>query len=124
MNKTAENVKTLSFKLLQCCCFGGPTDGGSYGYGFPQTYLRTATTQMNLFEPFYDDVMQPIICDKFDVEMFVFFFCLFCCNAVHSHSSPYYSLLDCSLLCQISLHRKKNKLNLFQFSFDTFLGEN
>lgn len=73
MNKTLEKVKTLSNTLFHLCCFGGASDGGSYGYGFPQSYLRTATTQMNLIEPFYDDVMQPMICDKFDVEMFVLF---------------------------------------------------
>lgn len=75
MNKTVEKVKRLSNNLFQFCCFGGASDGGSYGYGFPSNYLRAAAaTQMNLIEPFHDDVMQPMICDNFDVEMFVHFF--------------------------------------------------
>lgn len=68
MNKTVEKVKTLSNKLFHFCCFGGTSDSGSYG--FPPSYLRAAT-QMDLFEPFYDNVMQPIICDKFELEMLV-----------------------------------------------------
>lgn len=69
MNKTVEKVKTLSSDLFHFCCFGGASDGGNYG--FPQNYLRTASAQVNLFEPFYDDVMQPICFDKFDVKTFV-----------------------------------------------------
>lgn len=66
MNKTFEKVKTTAKDLCRFCCFGS----ASSGYGFTPAYSRTARTQMNLIEPFYDDVMQPI-CDNFDVEMFV-----------------------------------------------------
>lgn len=97
MNKTLKKVKDLPSKIFHFCCFGSSPDS----YGFSHAYSRTATTQLNLIEPYFDDVMQPI-CDNFHVEMFVFWY--FMC----------FTLLF-SVVCQIP--------NLFQFAIDTFLSE-
>lgn len=70
MNKTFEKVKSFSKDVFHFCCFGS----ASVPYGFSHAYSRAATTQVNLIEPYFDDVMNPI-CDNFDdVEMLVVFF--------------------------------------------------
>lgn len=65
MNKSFGKVRGIATRLAQFCCFGNAT-----GFGYAQSYSRATTTQINLIEPYFDDVMQPI-CDGFDVEMFV-----------------------------------------------------
>lgn len=96
MSKTTfDKVKTLSKIFFRYCCFGS----ASGVYGFSDAYSRTATTQMNLIEPYFDDVTLPI-CDNFDVEMFVFYM---------------FHVLFSSFVCQIS--------SLIQFAIDTFSGE-
>jgi hypothetical protein len=67
MNKTFERVKDLAKSIFHYCCFGSAS-----GYGFSQAYSRAAQTEMNLIEPYLDDVTQPIF-DNLDVEMFVFY---------------------------------------------------
>lgn len=98
MNKTFEKVKTFSKDVFHFCCFGS----ASVPYGFSHAYSRAATTQVNLIEPYFDDVMFPM-CDNFnDVKMFVAFFSM--------------SLISFLFACQ--------NPNLFQFAIDTFWGGN
>lgn len=86
MNKTFDKVTALGNKFFNFCCLGSAS--GSYGYS------RTATANINLIDPFFDDVMQPIYDDNFHVKMFVFI----------------------RRLCQ--------KSNSFKSAIDTFSGEN
>lgn len=92
MNKTFEKIKDISNKLFYCCCFGSTTDS----YGFSHAYSRAANTQLNLIEPYFDDVMQPIY-DDCNVEMLVEFIIevLFCFHSLGVPNSYfiYFNLL-------------------------------
>lgn len=96
MSEAFSKVKTVAKEFFRFCCFGS----ASGGYRFSQAYSLSPRTQMSLIEPYFDDVMQPI-CDNFDVEMFVFFYCV----------SFYFNSRD---VCQ--------NPNLVEFAIDTFTG--
>lgn len=74
MNKTFEKVKTFMKDAFHFCCFAS----ASVPYGFSHAYSRTATTRVNLIEPYFDDVTNSM-CDNFDdVQMLVAFFSFLC----------------------------------------------
>lgn len=69
MEKTFEKVKKMTRDVFHYCCFGS-TAGGVYSYAYSRP-----TAQMNLIEPFLDDVIQNLAdksIDDYDVDMFVF----------------------------------------------------
>lgn len=74
MNKTFEKVKTFTKDFFHFCCLGSATAP----YGFSHVYSRAATTQVNLIEPYFDDVMNPMCENYDDVEMLVAFFISVC----------------------------------------------
>lgn len=100
-----ERAETFGKKILQVCCLGS-TSGV---YGFSHAYSRAATTQLNLIEPYFDDVMLPI-CDNFHVEMFVYFF-----NVLQLHKFTIQISLLSPLVFFLSFCAKKP--NLFQFRY-------
>lgn len=104
MKKSFEKAETFGKKILNLCCYGN----SSGVYGFSNAYSRAATTQLNLIEPYFDDVMQPI-CDNFHVEMFVYFF--MCFSFTSSQFKYRFSFsVPKILIC-------------FNFAIDTFWGE-